>query len=294
MYYIKQLILKADFFQRLRLLSLIYELAATFKQLPMKHIKRKTILELKSRIPKDVFGEFSSEQNFKEALKSLKYKDVKEKHALLVMDSGELIRSFFFNDKGRACTIPLANPVLVYFNFAQSLLNGITTTKEKLLKSFTGDEEITEDALRLFYGYFGQVSSFVMMLMTSMESFVNQKLDPLQSYSKPEGNKFNRVYNYNQIQRWIPFSEKITEILDVQQAKSFKKNYPIKQQHLENLKSLRDLIVHTKAGDKPDAYDELYRMSLGFNFIDTIHSVKDFINFYEDNLVEPCPCGIDD
>ena len=260
----------------------------------MKHIKRKTLLELNTRIPSQVLGEFSSEQNLKEALKTLKYKDVKEKHALLLMDSGELIRSFFFNNGGRACTIPLANPVLVYFNFAQSLLKNISTTKEKLLKSFTGDEEITEDALRLFYGYFGQVSSFVMMLMTSMESFVNQKLDPVQAYSKSEGHKFKRVYDYNQIQRWIPFSEKVTEILDVQQAKSFKKSYPMKQQHLENLKSLRDLIVHTKAADKPDAYDELYRKALGFNFIETIHSVKDFINFYEDNLVEPCPCGIDD
>ncbi len=260
----------------------------------MKHIKRKTILELNTPIPNEVLGKFSSEQNLKEAIKSLKYKDVKEKHALLVMDSGELIRSFFFNDGGRACIIPLANPVLVYFNFAQSLLKSISTTKEKLLNSFKGDEEITEDALRLFYGYFGQVSSFVMMLMTSMESFVNQKLDPSQFYSKPEGNKFKRIYDFNQIQRWIPFSEKVTEILDVQQAKSFKKSYPNKQQHLENLKSLRDLIVHTKAGEKPDAYDELYRKAVGFNFDDTIYSVKDFINFYEDNLVEPCPCGIDD
>jgi len=260
----------------------------------MKHIKRKTLLDLNTRLQKEVLGEFSSGDSLKEALKSLKYKDVKEKHALLVMDSGELIRSFFFNDKGRACTIPLANPVLVYFNFAQSHLKNIDTTREKLLKSFTGDEEITEDALQLFYGYFGQVSSFVMMLMTSMESFVNQKLDPTQTYSKPEGSKFIRIYDYNQIQRWIPFSEKVTEILDIQQAKSFKRNYPLKQQHLENLKSLRDLIVHTKAGDKPDAYDELYRKALGFNFLDTIHSVKDFINLYEENLVEPCPCGIDD
>ena len=258
----------------------------------MKHIKRKTLLEIK--VPEMGLPKFSSEKDLKEALKTLKYKDVKEKHALLVMDSGELIRAFFVNDGGKACTIPLANPVLIYFNFAQTLLRGLSETKEKLLKSFTGDEEITEDALMLFYGYFGQASSFVIMLMTSMESFVNQKLDPKLNYSKPEGgNKFQRVYDYYQIQRWIPFSEKISEILDVQQNKSFKRKYPLKQPHLDNLKNLRDLIVHTKAGEKPDAYDELYKKALGFNFLDTIQAVKDFINFYEENLVEPCPCGRD-
>ena len=124
-------------------------------------------------------------------------------------------------------------------------------------------------------------------------SFVNQKLDPTLNCSKSEGNKFQRVYDYYQIQRWIPLSEKITEILDVQQKRSFKQKFPLKQQHLDNLKNLRDLIVYTKAGEKPDAYDELYGKSLGFNFLDTIHAVKDFINFYEENLVEPCPCGID-
>ena len=259
----------------------------------MKHIKRKTLLELNAKLPEKIFGETSSERNLKEALKTLKYKDVKEKHALLIMDTGELLRAFFVNDAGRACTIPLANPVLIYFNFSQSLLKSLAERKEKLLNSFTGEEEVTEDALKLFYEYFGQASSFVMMLMTSIECFVNQKLDPKLDYSKAEGNKFRRVYDYNQIQRWVTFSEKITEVLDVQQQKSFKKSYPMKQQHLDNLKNLRDLIVHTKAGEKPDAYDELYRKTIGFNFLDTIHAVKDFINFYDENLVEPCPCGID-
>lgn len=258
----------------------------------MKHIKRKTLLDL--HLPKEALGKFPSEESLKDALKTLKYKDVKEKHAFLIMDSGELLRAFFANDNGRACTIPLANPVLIYFNFSQTLLKSLAERKNRLLNSFTGNEEVTEDALKLFYEYFGQASSFVTMLMTSIESFVNQKLDPKLSYSKSEGNKFQRVYNYNQIQRWIPLSEKISEILDIQQQKSFKQKFPLKQQHLDNLKNLRDLIVHTKAGETPDAYDELFRKSLAFNFLETIQSVKDFLNFYDSNLVEPCPCGIDD
>ncbi len=260
----------------------------------MKHIKRKTYLEPKTKIPNELISEFASKDSPLVALKNLKYKDVKDKRAILIMDSGELLQSFFYNDNGRACTIPLANPVLVYFNFSQTLLKSISSTRDKLLKSFTGDNEVTEDALKLFYGYFGQVSSFVIMLMTSIESFVNQKLDPKGIYTKREGNKCTKLYDYDQIQRWIPLSEKITEILDVQQKKCFKKSHPNKQQHLENLKMLRDLIVHTKAVETADSYDELFRKSISFNFIETINSTRDFINFYEQNLVEECNCGSED
>lgn len=260
----------------------------------MKHIKRKTLLSAKVEIPNNIVNQLTKNKNLERSLRTLQYKDVKDNHAILLLESGELIRAFFVNNNKAACLIPLANPVLVYFNFAQSLLKSISTTKELLLQGFPIDTKVNEDSLKLFYDYFGQVSSFVMMLMTSLESFVNQKLDPSKTYIKQEANKFSKVYDYKQIQRLIPLSEKVTEILDIQQCKSFQKKHPSKHQHLENLKTLRDLIVHTKAEDKPNAYDELFKKALSFNLIDTINSVKDFINFYENDLVEPCPCSIED
>ncbi|MEP7377889.1 MAG: hypothetical protein ABI675_31110 [Chitinophagaceae bacterium] len=257
----------------------------------MKHIKRKTLLEL--NIPYDAINQLPIQGDIKDALKNLKYKDVKDKHAILLMDTGETLRSFFVNDNGKACSIPLANPVLIYFNFSQTLLKNLDLKKATLLNVFTGENQVNEDALKLFYEYFGLASSFATMLMTSIEAFVNQKLDSSAIYTKSEGNKFQKVYDYNQIQRWIPLTEKIEHILDSQQSKSFKKSYPLKQIHIDNLKAIRDLIVHTKAGQNHDAYVELFRKTLSFNFYDTIQAVKDFINFYDENLVESCPCGID-
>jgi hypothetical protein len=257
----------------------------------MKHIKRKTLKELS--IPKEKLHELVPGMVSDDLLKKIKYKDVKDKQAILLMESGELLRSFFFNDNGKACTIPLANPVLIYFNLAQSHLRNIQSMKDSLLGIFSEEKNINEDSLQLFYGYFGLTSSFVVMLMTAIEAFVNQNIDMHYKYHKPEQNKYIRVYDYFQIQRWIPLTEKISEILNKETNKNFSKAYPNKQVHIDNLKELRNLIVHTKAENNYESYIELYRKSLNFKFNEAIESIRDFINYYENNLIEPCPCGLD-
>ena len=256
----------------------------------MKHIKRKTVM----------YGEISEEQMLKLApqkasddlLREIKFSTVKGKQAIQLMESGEILRSFFYDNNGMACTIPLANPVLVYFNLAQLHLRDIIKARTSLLSLFSKKEkEVNEDTLSLFYQYFGLTSSFVVMLMTALEAFVNQKLDQSKNYERNDNGKCTRVYNFEQIQRWIPLNEKIEAILNRQQSKDFSKAHPIAQQHFENLKGLRDLIVHTKMGKHYESYIELYRKTLNFSFNDSIEAVKGFINYFEPNLIEPCPCS---
>ena len=257
----------------------------------MKHIKRKTVMQVS--IEEKAVKEIAPQNAPEDILKNMKYKQVKGKHALLLMENGDLLRHFFYNDNGKACTIPLANPVLIYFNLAQVHLRNIYSTRKTLLQLFNDKKNVTEDSLKLFYEYFGLTSSFVVMLMTAIEAFVNQKIDDDYKYHKPDQNKCVRVYDFDQIQRWIPLSEKIDEILNKISGKSFAKKYPLKQVHLNNLKELRDLVVHTKAGKNYESYTELYNKTLNFKFNEAIEVIKDFINFYEPNLIEPCPCGID-
>lgn len=257
----------------------------------MKHIKRKTVTP--ASLPKEKVADIFPGKLPEDALKNIKYSQVKGMHGMLIMESGELIHSFFYNNNGKACTIPLANPVLIYFNLAQSYLKDISNTKETLLSLFKADSNINEDSLSLFYRYFGLTSSFVVMLMTSLEAFVNQKIDKDYEYKKQDQNKCLKVYNYEQIQRWIPLTEKIGNILNPVTSKNFGKNYKLKQTHIDNLKTLRDLIVHTKAGNNYEEYIELYKKSLNFNFNESIEAVQDFINFYEPNLIEACGCGAD-
>lgn len=257
----------------------------------MKHIKKKTVEHFK--IKEERLSNSSLSNAELNPFFNLKYKDIKGKNAIVVFENGETFRAFFYNHKGNACAIPLANPVLIYFHNAQTSLTNIYTVKEELLNLFLNEKLLNEKSLNLFYNFFGMCSSFIVMLMTAMEAFVNQTIPNEFIYKKDEGNKFTKSYNKGQIERWIPLEEKITEILNKEKNKNFAKKYSNRQIFIDNLKQLRDDIVHTKKGNAYEKYEELFVKTLNFKYTESIEAVKDFINFYEGNLIEPCLCGVD-
>lgn len=259
----------------------------------IKHIKKKPINSIK--VSEEIIEQLpeSSALDLSNAIKTLKPRDVKDKNGFLIMDTGDVILSFFYNDNGNICAIPFANPILVYFHTARNTLVDIHIKRKDLLGLFRGDLKIDEKYLHLFYDFFGMTSSFVVLLMTALEAFVNQKIPIDYKYYKNEFDKFIKVYDSDQIQRWITLEEKIEQILNVISLKNFSKHYPNRYIFIKNLKELRDNIVHTKKGEGLETYSELFIKTLNFKFDNSIEAVRDFINYYEDSLIEPCNCGVD-
>jgi hypothetical protein len=256
----------------------------------MKHIKKKTIGQLKIDNPSNVLPPSFVKTNTD---LSIEYNKVKDKHAYIVYESGDMYRHFFYNDNGIACSIPFANPVLVYFHFSQTCLKPLSESRHQLLSVFANNKSINENALKIFYDYFGVISSFIIMLMTALEAFINQNITDDFIYLKNEGGRCTKSYDKDQIQRWIVFEEKIKNVLNKIKGKNFEKEFPLKYQRIRNLKELRDDIAHTKQGEVYGKYQELYKKTLDFKCVEAINVAKDFINFYEGNLIEPCPCGAD-
>ena len=220
----------------------------------IKHIKRKTVQPIKLNY--EQLEKIAPNKAADDILKNIKFKDVKKYNAIQLMESGEVLFSFFYNDNGNACTIPLANPVLIYFSIAQSHLRTIYAKRKDLLSLFRDRTDVTEDVLKLFYDFFGLTSSFITMLMTSLEAFVNQHIDKDFLYEKPEQKKYLKVYDYEQILRWVSLEDKINDILNKKYSKDFANKYPNRNVHLINLKQLRDQIVHTKEGINHSGYIE--------------------------------------
>ena len=251
----------------------------------LKHIKRKTVgyfmlCEDKLDNLEKIFPKNTNNEKFSQ----IKYKDIPKNYAPhLIMNDGAFLRGFAYNNNGMACIIPLANPVLIYFNLAQSDLRKIYSLKKELLDLFKNDTIVKEDSLQLFYAFFGIASAFVVMLVTSMEAFVNSKIDKNFLYRKKDGNKCIKEYDDEQTQRWILFEEKIIEILNKKTNKNFAKKYPLRQRQIDELIKLRNEVVHTKIDDTYNYYECLYTKMLRFKFNETITAVRDFINYYDEN-----------
>lgn len=43
----------------------------------------------------------------------------------------------------------------------------------------------------------------------------------------------------------------------------------------------------------PVSYEELYNKAFKFDYLQALSAVKFYINFYSENLIEPCTCGSD-
>jgi hypothetical protein len=41
----------------------------------------------------------------------------------------------------------------------------------------------------------------------------------------------------------------------------------------------------------PNYYESLYVNSLNFNYDEALYAARDFVNYYQENLLEECPCG---
>jgi hypothetical protein len=115
------------------------------------------------------------------------------------------------------------------------------------------------------------------------------------NYSR-SGEKRTELYDKAQIQKYVPFEEKIKIIIPSIKNRSFQQDFSHKFSSILKLKEFRDEIIHTKALDNKaeTIYQGLFTTSLNFDYKKTIYDVRDFLNYYEPGIIEECDCGKDD
>lgn len=261
-----------------------------------KHIKRKFLFE-KIATPEELEEFRKISVNYtKEELTTIR-SVAKDKSIYVQFGDTQLVLAFPYRHDGFAKLIPEPDPVLLYFNYAYYEYLRFSPKKSTIFKIATG--EISEDMSKILYQYFGESSAFIIMLFTSLEAFINRCIPKDFRYSKDIQNKKTETYNKSQIERFIPFDEKAKDVINqvFKNKKNFGQAHPNLNQHIINLKEIRDSIVHIKATeDGHTAYEKTFKRLFDFKYIDTLNSVKEFINYYHDDpkYIEECPCNIDE
>lgn len=256
----------------------------------MKHIKKKYL-----RQPK--LTEQASryiEENFKplKEIDNSLYKKYSKTHNVLLKTEDELILGFIYNNNGKHIHIPLPDFTLVYYDFAYKMNKQRIKLEKELLNKLTDSETFTEDSSNELYHFYGTATSVIISLFTAIESFMNQILPEDKEYIDVRNNR-KEVYNYNQIQEYISFNDKIKKVLPQFFGKNFYQNQNLTNQHITNLKELRDNIVHTKSDNKNEKQIDLFKKLLKFKYEETFESVRKLMNFYDNDYITDCDCGND-
>ena len=216
-----------------------------------------------------------------------------------ITNEGELIQSFVYTLKNTKYFIPEPNPIVLYFDTGRAYLNVLKRNKLILMNQLNlNDKE--QNVFQLgdkFYYYFASCVRFVVFQFLALEAMLN-KLIPFDfEYRKEDGNKRSFLYIGLQIQRNIEFKEKLQKVIPLITKKSFPNSFPKKYHLIESLKDFRDEIVHTKSQKNAPAsnyYSEMYLKAMDFKYEETLYVVRDFINFYDESLLEECDCGLEE
>lgn len=258
----------------------------------MKHIKKKYLFQKNYDKLKTVLDKKHEELLItdKDLIKKSKNK------VLLVKTSKDIVmKAFPVKVNNGNIVIPIPDLSLVYFDAAYNLniLRKEYETKmyEKLaLKNEVNElNEINEDATNEIYKYYGFASSCIILLFTSLESFINFMIPDNGEYKK-ETNTKTEIYNKSQIQRFINFNDKMKKVIPYFHKKDFFNKQTPTNQYIDDLKKVRDEIVHSKSESTFLVQETLMKKILEFKYEKTFDSIRKYMNFYKPGYIEDCDC----
>lgn len=156
-----------------------------------KHIEKKCLFEFDKPVEIE-------EGNGVNVAAHLRPSDVpKDAAAFIVTEDDKVLIGFQFNDSGRIVFIPEPDPILIYFDTAYSNYKQIKEKRQPLLNHFKG-VKMGEDYLIDLYSYYGLVNSFIILLFTSIEAFINYNI-PDDYLHTITFDKKTEIYNKSQI-----------------------------------------------------------------------------------------------
>lgn len=263
-----------------------------------KHIYKRYLLETKlTDEEKEKLENSPSSMSIEEALQLRRLNE--DDQPILIYSANMAVLGFPYKINGFIRTIPLPDPILMYFHNAYLDYKQVTVLRKDLLKKIDNPQE---DVIKELYNFFGHATGVIINLFTTLEAFVNRCIpsDGFE-YKKEIPGKRIEIYTKELIERNIPFDEKVKKVLtEVYKGakKPFNIAHPPTYAHIENLKNFRDDLIHLKSSNKENklSYEVIFKKLLDYKYEEALNAVKDFCNHYHprNDYITECPCSHDD
>lgn len=196
---------------------------------------------------------------------------------LMLEYEASMVFGFDFVADNQRKIIPELNPVLIFYSNAVMFHRNLLTSKKILIENSPTYENLNKTTdPKVFQFFFQFATNCIINLQSSVESFANQQIPSDYDYTEDP-----------------TIFYKIDVVIPTLKNKKFKTKSRKDNLKVRKLIELRNKIIHlTPSKDLTNTkYKDIYREILKFEFTDTINAVKNFINFYNPDLIEECPCG---
>ncbi|MEN5171570.1 hypothetical protein ABE427_02365 [Acinetobacter higginsii] len=184
--------------------------------------------------------------------------------------------------------ISLPNEIGLSLNIAErSLLEAVRNNK--LLSEAVADEKIFyKENIKVFYDYLESIQVAIVFSYKAIESFCNAIIPQDFVYIKVNHKGIEERYKLKEIERWIPTSEKLTEIVtSVLKCDSPKNEFfwPF----FKKLEKLRNEIIHSKKTSSVEVVSQLFSQEI-FEIIPSSMSILQYF-LKQDITNEAFPFG---
>lgn len=251
----------------------------------MGHIRLKSTREIKINFhPSELDDTIVPGESKKKAKEYLSSKKLTEDDVMLMLEDKVIFGyDYFYKDK--KLILPEVNPITIFYSNSVMSFGLLNQYKEMLLSESSEAGKVGKIINLNHSGSFFQLAvNCIINLQATLECFANKVIPENYLFLDKTGKEIFPTVSHK-LYNTIP---KIKEV-DFKQAK-FKKH----NKCIDKLIKLRNDIVHLKPIEKTNTgYKGIYRELLDFEYQKATIAVKTFVNFYENNLLEECQCGID-
>lgn len=211
--------------------------------------------------------------------------------------NNQLVFGFHYMHKGNKNFIPELDPSVIYFSSAQMFSKMIYNYKRDLLnqsslfktnKEGKNETQSLDVTVKQFEMFFQFASSYIIMLSASLEAFVNKMIPIDYTFTTKKGSVKNIEWILRQ-----NIELKLSKIIPKCTQKDYAKEFNEKYESILKIKNFRNELIHLSPKNEitNTKYKEFYRKVIDFGYSDSIYAIRDYINYYEEGLIEECDCG---
>ena len=251
----------------------------------MGHVRLKSTREFKINFhPSELDYIVVPEESKKIAKEYLTSKKLSEDDIIIMLED-KVIYGYDYVYQNKKIILPEVNPITIFYTNSVMSFGLLNHYKLKLVNESSEAGKVGQILNLNHSGAFFQLAvNCIINLQATLESFANRVIPENYPIIDKTGKEIVPTVSHK-LYNTVP---KIKN-LDFKQAKYKKHNKSI-----DHLIKLRNDIIHLKPVQKTNTgYKGIYRDLLDFDYQKAIVAVKTYVNFYEENLLEECSCGID-
>lgn len=201
---------------------------------------------------------------------------------LLLEFDDSIIYAFDYLINKNKIIIPELNPTTIFYSNAVMFHRNLMESKRILFEKSPNIRQLKNSIDPEIFGTFFQFAvNCLINLQSAIESFANRQI-PENYFINEKGEEYD-VSIFHKIDTVLP---EITE-------RKFKREFKQDNFRVRKVIELRNEIIHLKpVRDTTNTqYKDTYRKMIKFDFPRAILAVRNFVNFYESELIEECICG---